>query len=314
MVIDGTAASSRMGKRIREGDDEVYLDNYYSNKRYLTEVISSCLNGLKVADVDIASAAIPDENEDFGDSLDPGAVLAKSFSSARSYLGEDHVALDSPMSDDGDEQFMSVSTSPSRSSSRSLNSSPPTSSLPRHLHESECCRLPPSPSDPCHPPDLRRAALMRALQIRALSPGGIRPSCMYDPRQLQQILDKDKPAPATIITHRRGDDQNELLLGSPPHGQFPSQVFRASNAVASRSLVLDDDQKPVESVATAEGMDRSEDVLSEPSVPRRSRSRRRPGEECHWSRMKRGKLHQNSISSLKKVEGSTEISDTESCL
>ncbi|PRQ21678.1 hypothetical protein RchiOBHm_Chr7g0241891 [Rosa chinensis] len=45
-----SASASASGKRSRDPEDEVYLDNFHSHKRYLSEIMASSLNGLTVGD------------------------------------------------------------------------------------------------------------------------------------------------------------------------------------------------------------------------------------------------------------------------
>lgn len=45
-----TSTPSQSGKRSRDPEDEVYLDNLHSHKRYLSEIMASSLNGLTVGD------------------------------------------------------------------------------------------------------------------------------------------------------------------------------------------------------------------------------------------------------------------------
>ncbi|KAG0471808.1 hypothetical protein HPP92_016354 [Vanilla planifolia] len=49
MGCESTAASPG-GKRARDPEEEVYLDNFHSHKRYLSEIMASSLNGLTVGD------------------------------------------------------------------------------------------------------------------------------------------------------------------------------------------------------------------------------------------------------------------------
>ncbi|KAL0903172.1 hypothetical protein M5K25_027529 [Dendrobium thyrsiflorum] len=49
MGCESTAASPG-GKRGRDREEEVYLDNLHSHKRYLSEIMASSLNGLTVGD------------------------------------------------------------------------------------------------------------------------------------------------------------------------------------------------------------------------------------------------------------------------
>ncbi|KAB2003289.1 hypothetical protein ES319_D11G121500v1 [Gossypium barbadense] len=52
MGPESTSSStpSPNGKRGRDPEDEVYLDNLRSHKRYLSEIMASSLNGLTVGD------------------------------------------------------------------------------------------------------------------------------------------------------------------------------------------------------------------------------------------------------------------------
>ncbi|KAA3471430.1 homeobox protein Hox-B3-like [Gossypium australe] len=45
-----TSTHSPTGKRSRDPEDEVYLDNLRSHKRFLSEIMASSLNGLTVGD------------------------------------------------------------------------------------------------------------------------------------------------------------------------------------------------------------------------------------------------------------------------
>lgn len=247
-------------KRPRPSDsDEIVLDNYHSHKRYLTEVMSCSLNGLKMADNGRRSGPASGSGSggsllmDFIGSIGPTetpSVSGRSVSPFPSH-GDDMSTHDSTMSDDSEDsvgwraangydispipQNSSISnrsksgsppspgspnrtrklmskSSPSRSHSpthgppwgpQSLRSSvnpwgspnqrvahiplggqgPPyslthsqtrPSSIPnhkgmnssRHLADTVDGKLPPSPSDPNQCANLRRAALLRALQMR----------------------------------------------------------------------------------------------------------------------------------------------------
>ncbi|KAJ7297884.1 hypothetical protein O6H91_01G140500 [Diphasiastrum complanatum] len=197
---------------------------------------------------------------------------------------DDLSTLDSPMSDDSDENSQehlirdsetphdtpisisdSISGSPaSPLSPEKLNSGhqvpgtthkilhrsfsfPNTSSssfsytLPKYRADSDG-RMPPSPSDPCQPADLRRAALLRALQMRALSPGGL--PCGLVPERpeeagAQTSAGHDEPISSSVfltddeVISKQTDD-----LGSPVHGIFTGPIARGSTK--ARSLLLDD--------------------------------------------------------------------------
>ncbi|MCE3215719.1 hypothetical protein HAX54_003287 [Datura stramonium] len=45
-----TSSPTGSAKRNRDPEDEVYVDNLHSHKRYLSEIMASSLNGLTVGD------------------------------------------------------------------------------------------------------------------------------------------------------------------------------------------------------------------------------------------------------------------------
>ncbi|KAF8006651.1 hypothetical protein BT93_K0837 [Corymbia citriodora subsp. variegata] len=184
-------AASSGGKRGRDPDDEVYLDNMYSHKRYLSEMMASSLNGLTV-----------------GDTLGENYMDSPARSESMSYFRDDMSSQYSPMSEDSDDsrfceipinacssQSDSVPTSPvspyrcqrpfggpstaapaTSSPSYSHNLVAPTSSQTRQRGSDSEGRFPSSPSDICHSADLRRAALLRSVQMRT-QPA---PICPYE--------------------------------------------------------------------------------------------------------------------------------------
>ncbi|XP_010259371.1 PREDICTED: uncharacterized protein LOC104598831 [Nelumbo nucifera] len=179
------SSSSPSGKRSRDPDDEVYLDNFHSHKRYLSEIMASSLNGLTV-----------------GDSL-PESLMESPARSESMCYPRDEISLQySPMSEDSEEsrycdtplsaymsQPDSLPTSPvsphryQRSLGAFTPATPTTSyslgcalstiacSQPRNRGSDSEGRFPSSPSDICHSADLRRAALLRSVQMRAQPPG-----------------------------------------------------------------------------------------------------------------------------------------------
>ncbi|XP_008454306.1 uncharacterized protein LOC103494744 isoform X2 [Cucumis melo] len=179
-----SSTPSPSGKRARDPEDEVYLDNFHSHKRYLSEIMASSLNGLTV-----------------------GEPLSENLmdSPARDEMSWQY----SPMSEDSDDcRFCETSTNlfpsqsdssvptspvspyryqrpfsgmaPSNGTNTSLGcSTSPVTSLQPHQRGSDSeGRFPSSPSDICHSADLRRAALLRSVQMRA-QPAG--PSSMELP-------------------------------------------------------------------------------------------------------------------------------------
>ncbi|KAL6271915.1 hypothetical protein ACE6H2_028826 [Prunus campanulata] len=176
-----SSSPSPSGKRTRDPEDEVYLDNFHSHKRYLSEIMASSLNGLTV-----------------GDPL-PENLMESPARSETMFYSRDEMSLQySPMSEDSDDsrfcenpintcssQPDSVPSSPvspyryqrpltgfpSTCSSTSQSSHGCTvtnfnCSQPRQRASDSEGRFPSSPSDICHSADLRRAALLRSVQMR----------------------------------------------------------------------------------------------------------------------------------------------------
>lgn len=175
---------SPSGKRSRDPEDEVYIDNLHSHKRYLSEMMASSLNCLTV-----------------GDSITESMLDSPARSESSMFYTRDELSLQySPMSEDLDdaryyEAPMSACSSQSESHPTSpvspyrykpvgvFCSSPPSTSQPssgctasgpsqpRQRGSDTEGRFPSSPSDICHSGDLRKAALLRSVQMRA------QPSC-----------------------------------------------------------------------------------------------------------------------------------------
>lgn len=178
-----SSTSSPTAKRCRDPEDEVYLDNFHSQKRYLSEIMASSLNGLTVED-----------------SLTENVMVSPARSDTMCCYPRDEISLQySPMSEDSDDgrcseappntsmiQPDSLPTSPvsphrhqrsfscyassSPSSSHPLlgcNLSSVASSQPRQRGSDSEGRFPSSPSDICHSADLRRAALLRSVHLRS---------------------------------------------------------------------------------------------------------------------------------------------------
>ncbi|KAF8090131.1 hypothetical protein N665_0485s0006 [Sinapis alba] len=183
-----SSSSSPSGKRTRDPEDEVYLDNLRSQKRYLSEIMACSLNGLTVGDsVSVNMLDSPTRSETF---LYPN-----------SNHRDDLPLQYSPMSEDSDEaRFCEdpiTSTSSSQPNSRPTSpvspyryQKPLSSTISHHSSSSHTFpttnatttttttpqsrqrgsdtegRFPSSPSDICHSSDLRRTALLRSVQMR----------------------------------------------------------------------------------------------------------------------------------------------------
>ncbi|KAH7666639.1 hypothetical protein IHE45_12G009300 [Dioscorea alata] len=176
---NSSMAASPGSKRSRDPEEEVYVDNLHSHKRYLSEIMASSLNGLTVED-----------------SLTENLMQSPSRSETNFYPREECVPY-SPMSEDSEDcrfcetplnssiiqsdPFSSPTSpvSPHRHQKQfighsSLNPYPlPGCTLPsvvcsnpRHRSSDSEGRFPSSPNDMCHTADLRRAALLRSVQMR----------------------------------------------------------------------------------------------------------------------------------------------------
>ncbi|WCJ22292.1 hypothetical protein M5689_004387 [Euphorbia peplus] len=181
-----TPTASPNGKRSRDPEDEVYIDNLHSHKRYLTEIMASSLNGLTV-----------------GESLTDNLMESPARSDISMFYARDEMSMQySPMSEDSDDsRFCDTPVTTCSSQPDSLPTSPvspyryqrpfgsfssaPTcsytaygntgtsvsSSQSRQRSSDSEGRFPSSPSDICHSADLRRAALMRSVQMRTQPSG-----------------------------------------------------------------------------------------------------------------------------------------------
>ncbi|KAK4766002.1 hypothetical protein SAY87_007644 [Trapa incisa] len=166
-----STAASPCGKRGRDPEDEVYVDNLHSHKRYLSEIMASSLNGLSV-----------------GDTLPENLMESPARSENMFYVRDDMSLQYSPMSEDSDDSRYcdtvgpaseSLPTSPASSPHRvqrplsvlssvtsTTTASSAMSTQSRQRGSDSEGRFPSSPSDICHSADLRRAALLRSVQMR----------------------------------------------------------------------------------------------------------------------------------------------------
>lgn len=280
MGLDSSSLQS--GSKRTRPEDEVYLDNYHVHKRYLSEVMASSLNSLKVGDTLSGGSRMMPQTFDPMESpaLTETGCFSKSLSSYPSN-GDEVSTLDSYMSDDSDESICyrtgRYCETPQRTLSSLCESSKPasplkslkgatcssssqavagasgfsTSSLPlpcsqlrQRVPDAES-RFPPSPSDPCYAADLRRAALLRSLQMRAQSPVAVSDTAAADEcldacgHGLEEAEDQCSPSSPNFDDPSAEQTAcNHDILGSPVHGTFPGQVGRGS--VHARSLLLDE--------------------------------------------------------------------------
>ncbi|XP_066308893.1 uncharacterized protein [Miscanthus floridulus] len=173
--------------RVPDPEEDVYVDNLHSHKRYLTEIMASSMNGLSV-----------------GDSA-PDNIMGSPMRLENAYCIRDEMSMQySPMSEESDDYRYydtQVNTNGNQTDVLGNSSTSPASSphRPQKLHTwfSSACpyplpscslpavvcsparrgcgteqegRIPSSPNDMCHGGDLRRAALLRSVQMRVQSP------------------------------------------------------------------------------------------------------------------------------------------------
>ncbi|KAL4572163.1 hypothetical protein LXL04_018932 [Taraxacum kok-saghyz] len=210
-----STVASPSGKRSRDPEDEVYVDNLHSHKRYLSEIMASSLNGLSV-----------------GDSLSENLMDSPARSESMFYLREELPLQYSPMSEDLDEcrycESNTCSPSPSQTDSQPTSpvspyrfqklpstfspgpnttttttyypGAPPASATQARQRGSESeGRFPSSPSDICHSADLRRAALLRSVQMRTQPMGvgvgvgdGMQEACPFNIKSLVHEIDNSE--------------------------------------------------------------------------------------------------------------------------
>lgn len=264
MGPEGNAAASSSSspgspslKRGRDPEDDVYVDNLNSHKRYLSEIMASSLNGLTVGD---------DISENFMGS----PVRCESVPYLRDEI---HVPY-SPMSEDSDEsRYYENSIYPSSSQPESAPTSPVspyrcqkaiggstsgplTTSYPSHCaflsstassqarnrgSDTEG-RFPSSPSDICHSADLRRAALLRSVQMRTQPLGASQFELLLNPGQEPTInLEaEERPCPYMKLDIDDRCYQIECTEFSIPEPEIDDKSPRTS------SVNLKGDDSPVE--------------------------------------------------------------------
>ncbi|GLU07298.1 hypothetical protein SLE2022_242610 [Rubroshorea leprosula] len=147
-----TPSPPASAKRSRDPEDEVYIDNLHSHKRYLSEIMASSLNGLTV-----------------GDPLPENLMESPARSESMFYLRDEMSFQHSPIYQ---RPLGAFSSTPNSSyPSYGCNISSVTCSPSRQRGSDTEGRFPSSPSDICHSADLRRAALLRSVQLRAQPSG-----------------------------------------------------------------------------------------------------------------------------------------------
>ncbi|KAK6941056.1 hypothetical protein RJ641_030587 [Dillenia turbinata] len=181
MGSETNSSSPSSAKRSRDPEDEVYVDNLHSHKRYLSEMMASSLNGLTVGD------PLPDN------------LMDSPARSETMFYPRDEMSLQySPMLEDSDDTpYSEKSTHSCSLQPESLPTSPISKTIffiffyvPSTSYPSTGCavagvactqprprgsdsegRFSSSSSDICRSADLRRAALLRSVQMRTQSSG-----------------------------------------------------------------------------------------------------------------------------------------------
>lgn len=157
--------ASPSGKRSRDPEDEVYLDNLRSHKRYLSEIMASSLNGLTVGEPLSEHLMESSQRDEFPLQYSP---MSEDSDDSRYYETLSNACSSKP------ESLPTSPVSPYRCQRpySGFASGPPTTSYPsmtsqyRQQGSDTEARFPSSPSDICHSGDLRRAALLRSVQMR----------------------------------------------------------------------------------------------------------------------------------------------------
>ncbi|XP_015065195.1 putative protein TPRXL [Solanum pennellii] len=240
-----TSSPTGTGKRNRDPEDEVYVDNLHSHKRYLSEIMASSLNGLTV-----------------GDTLPDNIVDSPSRSESMLYIRDELSFQYSPMSEDSDDsrcyEALTNTSSPQRESaptspvspyryhrpmngfsscppstsypSHSCNFPPATSSQPRQRGSDSEGRFPSSPSDICHSADLRRAALLRSVQMRTQPPGPSSFELHFTPGQEPNHMEtEDRPCSymKSLVDEReyKIEQCSSMSVSAPENGEDPCRIL-----------------------------------------------------------------------------------------
>ncbi|KAK6937312.1 hypothetical protein RJ641_030820 [Dillenia turbinata] len=251
MGSETNSPSPSSAKRSRDPEDEVYVDNLHSHKRYLSEMMASSLNGLTVGD------PLPDN------------LMDSPARSETMFYPRDELPLQySPMSEDSDDtrycenpthncspQPESLPTSPVspyryQKPFSAFSSVPPSTSYPspgcaaagvactqpRPRGSDSEGRFPSSPSDICHSADLRRAALLRSVQMRT-QPSGPPPfELPFGPGQEPAHNLEPEERPCSCL--KSMEDEREYQIEECLSMGIPSQEFNPPGK-SSRALNMD---------------------------------------------------------------------------
>ncbi|CAD6231455.1 unnamed protein product [Miscanthus lutarioriparius] len=142
--------------RVPDPEEDVYVDNLHSHKRYLTEIMASSMNGLSV-----------------GDSA-PDNIMGSPMRLENAYCIRDEMSMQySPMSEESDDYRyydIQVNTNGNQTDVLAVVPAVVCSPARRGCGTEQEGRIPSSPNDMCHGGDLRRAALLRSVQMRVQNP------------------------------------------------------------------------------------------------------------------------------------------------
>ncbi|CAI9781075.1 unnamed protein product [Fraxinus pennsylvanica] len=150
--------ASPSGKRSRDPENDVYFDNLHSHKRYLSEIMASSLNGLTVGD------SLSENLMDSPERDEMYSPLYEDSDDSRYYETSTNTCSSQP------ESLPTRPVSPYRCQKPGFSLGPASTSYPsqqRQRGSDTEGHFPSSPSDICHSADLRRAALLRSVQMRA---------------------------------------------------------------------------------------------------------------------------------------------------
>ncbi|XP_030480949.2 uncharacterized protein LOC115697917 isoform X2 [Cannabis sativa] len=204
-------------KRSRDPEDEVYVDNLHSHKRYLSELETHSLKiswnllpDQKAMYMDEFSLQYSPMSEDSDDSRFCDAPLSTTSSQPESAPSSpvSPYRYNKPLSG-----FHSVpSTSPHSQHSYGCALATITCSQPRQRSSDSDGRFPSSPSDICHSADLRRAALLRSVQMRTQPLG---PSSHFElsfSSEPEHNIEQEEERPCSYM--KSSDDEREFHIES----------------------------------------------------------------------------------------------------
>lgn len=201
-----SAAAASSGKRGRDVEDEVYVDNLRSHKRYLSEIMASSLNGLTVGEESLMDSHSPARSESIYSLRDEMpwqySPMSEDSDDSRFCEASNNICSSqpdslptSPVSPYRCQKQQNIFTTTSSYYSNGCNVAGLNSTQSRNRSSDSEGRLPSSPSDICHSADLRRAALLRSVQMRTQPSGSSTPELPFGPGQepVSNIEHEERP-------------------------------------------------------------------------------------------------------------------------